>query len=100
MQLKRRAASPERSAAGSAAGSLSDAVVAAKKKAWPGGTKLHFHDLRGTGATRFYNAGFFEREIAEIMAWEEASVARIIRRYVGRKAAIKERIRNLDEARK
>lgn len=83
-----------------AAGSLSDAVVAAKKKTWPGGTGLNFHDLRGTAATRFYNAGFSEREIAEIMAWEEESVARIIRRYVGRQAAIKERIRKLDEARK
>ena len=29
---------------------------------------LHFHDLRGTAATRFYIAGLSERVIAEIMA--------------------------------
>jgi len=80
-------------------GSLGDRFIEAKKKAWPHGTQLHFHDLRGTAATRFYTAGFSEREIAEIMGWEEQSVARIIRRYVGRTAALKERIKRLDEAR-
>jgi integrase len=50
---------------------------------------LHFNDLRGTAATKFYVADFSMREIAEILAWEEASVEKIIRRYVGRKAAIK-----------
>jgi hypothetical protein len=54
--------------------------------------------MRGTAATRFYKAGFTEREIAGIMGWEEESVSRIIRRYVGRNAAIKERIRRLDQA--
>jgi hypothetical protein len=34
-----------------------------------------------------------------VMAWEEDTVERIIRRYVGRGAAIKERIRQLNEAR-
>jgi integrase len=72
----------------------------AKKVAWPNGDDLHFHDLRGTAATKFYIAGLSEREIAELMAWEEEQVSRIIRRYVGRQAAIKERIRKLDEARK
>jgi integrase len=43
---------------------------------------LHFHDLRGTAATRFYIAGLPERVIAGIMAWEEEHVAKIIRRYV------------------
>jgi integrase len=47
---------------------------------------LHFH-LRGTAATRFYVADISERVIAEIMAWEEEHVARIIRRYVDRTAA-------------
>nr|WP_318013771.1 site-specific integrase [Mesorhizobium sp. B261B1A] len=70
----------------------------AKKDAWPEGCDLHFHDLRGTAATKFYIAGMTEREIAEIMAWEEEQVARIIRRYVSRSAAIKERIRKLNEA--
>ena len=50
---------------------------------------LHFNDLRGTAATKFYVSGFSMREIAETLAWEEASVEKIIRRYVGRKAAIK-----------
>jgi len=36
---------------------------------------------------RFYVAGVPERVIAEIMAWEEEHVARIIRRYVDRTAA-------------
>ena len=49
---------------------------------------LHFHDLRGTAATRFYIAGLSERVIAEIMG-EEEYVAKIIRRYVGRSAATK-----------
>src|SRR5262249_420658 len=47
---------------------------------------LHFHDLRGTAATRFYVAGLPERVIAEIVGWEEEHVAKIIRRYVDRTA--------------
>lgn len=57
---------------------------------------LHFNDLRGTAATKFYIAGFSMREIAETLAWEEDSVEKIIRRYVGRAAAIKARIRKLE----
>lgn len=72
----------------------------AKAIAWPQGENLHFHDLRGTAATKFYIAGLPEREIAEIMGWEEESVSKIIRRYVDRQAAIKERIRRLNEARR
>ena len=60
---------------------------------------LHFHDLRGTAATRFYVAGVSERAIAEIMGWEEEHVARIIRRYVGRNEATKAVIRLLNERR-
>lgn len=56
---------------------------------------LHFNDLRGTAATKFYIAGFSMREIAETLAWEEESVERIIRRYVERGAAIKARIAKL-----
>jgi integrase len=58
---------------------------------------LHFHDLRGTAATRFYTAGLSERVIAEIMGWEEEHVSRIIRRYVGRSAATKAIIRQLNK---
>jgi integrase len=60
---------------------------------------LHFHDLRGTAATRFYVAGIPERVIAEIMAWEEEHVARIIRRYVDRTAATRAILRHLNEKR-
>jgi integrase len=58
---------------------------------------LHFHDLRGTAATRFYTAGLPERVIAEIMGWEESSVAKIIRKYVDRSAATKAIIRQLNK---
>ncbi|MCV3243924.1 tyrosine-type recombinase/integrase [Mesorhizobium sp. ZC-5] len=78
---------------------LSSRVAELKEEAWPEGVDLHFHDLRGTAATKFYLAGLSVREIAEIMAWEEEHVERIIRRYVSRTAAIKERIRKLNEAR-
>ncbi|HXL68553.1 MAG TPA: tyrosine-type recombinase/integrase, partial [Xanthobacteraceae bacterium] len=61
---------------------------------------LHFHDLRGTAATRFYIAGLPIRVIAEILAWSEEQVEKIIRRYVGRTAATKDAIRRLNEARK
>ena len=57
---------------------------------------LHFNDLGGTAATKFYIAGFSMREIAETLAWEEESVEKIIRRYVGRNAAIKAPIRKLE----
>jgi integrase len=60
---------------------------------------LHFHDLRGTAATRFYVAGLSERVIAEIMAWEEEHVARIIRRYVDRTAATRDILRELNKKR-
>jgi integrase len=59
---------------------------------------LHFHDLRGTATTKFYIAGLSERVIAEIMGWEEEHVAKIIRRYVGRSAATKAIIRQLNRA--
>ena len=59
--------------------------------------KLHFHDLRGTAATKFYLARLPVRVIAEIMAWDEESVERIIRRYVDRSAATRAIIRQLNE---
>ena len=60
---------------------------------------LHFNDLRGTAATKFYIANLSEREIAEILAWEEESVKKIMRRYVGRSAAIKAQIAKLETRR-
>jgi integrase len=59
---------------------------------------LHFHDLRGTAATKFYTANLPERVIAEIMGWEEKHVAKIIRRYVGRTAATEALIRQINSA--
>lgn len=61
---------------------------------------LHFHDLRGTAATKFYVAGLSMRLIAEIMGWEEETVERIIRRYVTRGAAIRAAILELNKAKK
>lgn len=61
----------------------------AKKKALPD-RDLHFHDLRGTAATKFYLAGVSMRTIAEILGWSEDEVDKIIRRYVSRKAAVED----------
>jgi integrase len=69
--------------------------IRAKKRAGIG--DLHFHDLRGTAATRFYSAGLPLRVIAEILGWTEGSVDSIIRRYVDRAAATKAVIRLLDK---
>jgi integrase len=50
------------------ADSLGSTFTRAKTAA--GFVDLHFHDLRGTAATRFYTAGLSETVIAEIMGWE------------------------------
>jgi integrase len=63
------------------------------------GSERHFHDFRGTAATRFYVAGLSERVIAEIMGWSEDNVAKIIRKYVDRSAATKAVIRQLNTKR-
>jgi integrase len=57
---------------------------------------LHFHDLRGTAATKFYVSGVPERAIAEIMGWEEKQVQKIIKRYVGRTAFTEAMMRQLN----
>ncbi len=59
--------------------------------------ELHFHDLRGTAATRFYVAGLDRRVIAEILGWTEGSVENILRKYVDRSAATKAIIRQLNK---
>lgn len=58
--------------------------------------RLHFNDLRGTAATKFYLANIPVRAIAEIMGWEEESVEKIIRRYVDRTAATRALIQQLN----
>lgn len=70
----------------------------AKHAAGLGEADLHFHDLRGNAATKFYVAGLSIRVIAEILAWSEEQVERIVRRYVARGAATKEAIRQLNDA--
>jgi integrase len=74
--------------------SFDDAKIAAKMK----DRDLHFHDLRGTAATKFYLAGIEIRVIAEVLAWDEESVEKIIRRYVNRAAATKALIAQMDAA--
>lgn len=66
-------------------------------KAFPAGTDLHFHDLRGTAATRFYAAGLSNKEIADLLAWEEAHVDKIISRYVGQSARAAAMIHKLNQ---
>jgi integrase len=75
---------------------LGTAFIRAKAKAGIG-EELHFHDLRGTAATKFYLAGLDKRVIAEILGWTEGSVDNIIRKYVDRAAATKAVIRLLDK---
>jgi integrase len=79
--------------------SLAGAFIRAKASAGMSDRDLHFHDLRGTAATRFYVAGLPIRVIAEILAWSEDQVEKIIRRYVDRTAATKAIIRQLNEHR-
>ena len=54
---------------------------------------FHFHDLRGTAA-RVLHRRFAGRLIAELLGWEEAEVARLIRRYVDRHAATRASLRS------
>ena len=74
--------------------SWNKAMIAAGEKT------LHFHDARGTFATKAYLAGFSIREIAEMLTWAEDKVERIINRYVKKNALLQDRIRRMDEARK
>lgn len=77
--------------------SFSTLFIRAKQAADMADADLHFHDLRGTAATRLYLARLDERTIAEIMGWQEASVSNIIRKYVDRSAATKAVIRQLNK---
>lgn len=77
-------------------GGFGSSFQKAKKRA---GIDKHFHDLRGTAATRMYVGGLTEREIAEIFTWSEEYVAEMIRKYVKKDELLRDRIRRLDEAR-
>lgn len=61
-------------------------------------TALHFHDLRGTAATRFYLGGLSLREIAAILAWSEKQVERLIETYVDKDAILADRIARMNAA--
>lgn len=65
-------------------------------KAFPDARDLHFHDTRGTMATKLHAAGLTPTQIAHVMAWDEETVTRIIRRYVSRKAINADIIRKLN----
>ena len=79
--------------------SFTGAFTRAKKAAGMADRNLHFHDLRGTAATKLYVAGLPKRVIAEILAWSEDNVEKIMRRYVDRTAATKAIIRQLNTRR-
>lgn len=69
---------------------------------WQGAIKAagidkHFHDLRGTAATRFYVAGLTTREIAVILGWSDKRVEELIDRYVKKDELLKARILKLDQ---
>jgi integrase len=44
--------------------------------------KKHFHDLRGTAATRMYAGGLSINQIAGIMGWSEADATKMARHYI------------------
>jgi integrase len=56
------------------------------------GLDRHFHDFRGTFATKVYLTGLSVREIAEILGWSEDRVEAILKRYVKRDEVLKDLI--------
>ena len=66
---------------------INSAFSRAKNAAGMNERDLNFNDLRGTAITILYIARIPLRVIAEVVAWEESNVEKIIRRYVGRAAA-------------
>jgi integrase len=52
------------------------------------GVDKHFHDLRGTAATRFFAAGLSVAEVAHILGWKEAEAERIASRYMDRRSVV------------
>lgn len=91
--LTNSAGLPWQTGFGASFGKAKGASTKPKRAAIP----LHFHDLRGTAATRFYLAGLTIREIAQIMTWGEDRVETLINRYVKRDEILLDRIRRLDE---
>ena len=69
---------------------------AAVERAGLGDRDLHFHDLRGTAATKFYRAGLTSQEIADILGWSKVQVEELIDRYVKRDELLRDRIHRLE----
>lgn len=69
---------------------LSHAVLDCRR---PFGITKRLHDARGTFATRLRLAGLTASEIADVVAWEEERVKRLLATYVDRDAIV----RNLAE---
>ncbi|HKU63818.1 MAG TPA: site-specific integrase [Rhizomicrobium sp.] len=61
-----------------------------------GDRELHFHDLRGTAATKFYAAGLAPREIADILGWSPERVEELLDRYVLRDELLRARILKIE----
>jgi integrase len=68
------------------------------KKAGLDKLDLHFHDLRGTAATKFYSIGLTVTDIALILGWSEKDVTKILDKYVNRSAVLRQRIRRMNRA--
>lgn len=65
---------------------LEHQVIDTKTKA---GVDKHLHDARGTFATRLRKAGLTAPEIADILAWDEKRVERILAKYVDRDTIVR-----------
>jgi len=64
------------------------------------GANLHFHDLRGTAATRFASAGLKPQQIAMLLGWKVETVERILSRYVNRDQVIRDLAAQLNKTEK
>lgn len=63
-----------------------------------GVTGKHFHDLRGTAATRFCQVPLTDEEVADIMGWEPEQVRAIRKRYVDRERIARGIVARLERA--
>lgn len=68
------------------------------KAAKAAGVNKHFHDLRGTAATRFCQVrDMSDEEVADIMGWEPQRVRAIRKRYVDRERIAKGIIARMEQ---
>lgn len=64
---------------------LEHQVIDTKKAA---GVDKHLHDARGSFATRLRKAGLTAAEIADVLAWDEKRVERLLAKYVDRDSIV------------